>query len=190
MTRTLLLFAAAAALAALALAAPSPAHAQDSQFGIRGLGTPGRFESVRARATGGAFAAFDPFSPLLEASIADVRRVTAGVTGGTSWRTVDFGTQSNTLRATRFPAFVTPADTRRTSARDASSSGENGSKGAKAPPVLRARTLSQRPGVPSPRMPNCESWARTDDASASAPRVARRGERRVMGSRRRSAGRR
>jgi len=29
--------------------------AQDSQFGISGLGTPGRFESVRSRATAGAF---------------------------------------------------------------------------------------------------------------------------------------
>ena len=95
-----------AAVAALALAGSTPARAQDSQFGIRGLGTPGRWESVRARATGGAFAPFDPFSPLLEASIADVRRVTAGVTGGTSWRTVDFGNQTSSLRAARFPAFV------------------------------------------------------------------------------------
>ena len=94
------------ALGALALTLPTSARAQDSQFGIRGLGTPGRWESVRARATGGAFAPFDPFSPLLEASIADVRRVTASVTGGTSWRTVDFGTQTNSLRATRFPAFL------------------------------------------------------------------------------------
>jgi len=91
-------------IAGLALAAP--VLAQDSQFGIRGLGTPGRGESVRARTTGGAFAAFDPFSPLLDASVADVRRVTAGVTTGTSWRTVAFGTQSASLRVSRFPAFV------------------------------------------------------------------------------------
>jgi hypothetical protein len=95
-----------AALGLLALGAPAPARAQDSQFGVRGLGTPGRWESVRARATGGAFAPFDPFSPLLEASIADVRRVTVGVTGAASWRTVDFGSTSNSLRGTRFPAFV------------------------------------------------------------------------------------
>ena len=93
-----------ASLGALALV--SPARAQDSQFGIRGLGTPGRWESVRARATGGAFAPFDPFSPLLEASIADVRRVSAGVTGATSWRTVDFGSANSSLRASRFPAFM------------------------------------------------------------------------------------
>ena len=95
-----------AALGVVALAAPASVCAQDSQFGIRGLGTPGRWESVRARATGGAFAPFDAFSPLLEASIADVRRVTAGVTGGASWRSVDYGSTSSSLRGTRFPAFV------------------------------------------------------------------------------------
>ena len=91
-------------IAGLALTAPAPA--QDSQFGLRGLGTPGRGESVRARTTGGAFAAFDPFSPLLDASAADVRRVSASVSTATSWRTVDFGTESGSLRASRFPAFV------------------------------------------------------------------------------------
>lgn len=95
-----------ATLGALALAAPRPVRAQDSQFGIRGLGTPGRWESVRARGTGGAFAPFDPFSPLIEASIADVRRVSAGVTNATSWRTADFGSASASLRASRFPAFM------------------------------------------------------------------------------------
>ena len=63
--------------------------AQDSQFGIRGLGTPGKWESVRARSAGGAFAPFDAFSPLLDASLADVRRMSAGVTSSTSWRSVD-----------------------------------------------------------------------------------------------------
>ena len=104
MTRGSLLL--ATAFGALALVAPSSVRAQDSQFGIRGLGTPGRGESVRARATGGAFAPFDPYSPLVDASIADVRRVTASVTGGTSWRTVDFGTQSSSLHGARFPAFI------------------------------------------------------------------------------------
>lgn len=80
--------------------------AQDSQFGIRGLGTPGRFESVRARATGGAFGPFDALSPLLDASLADVRRTTASMTGGTSWRSVDVGGADAALRATRFPALL------------------------------------------------------------------------------------
>lgn len=82
--------------------------AQDSQFGIQGLGTPGKQESVRARSAGGAFAPFDAFSPLLEASLADVRRLSVGVTNGTSWRDVPGETDSTqvTLRTTRFPAFV------------------------------------------------------------------------------------
>ncbi len=89
-----------------ALAGPRAARAQDSQFGIQGLGVPGRWESVRARATGGAFAPFDAFSPLLEAPLAEVRRVSAGLTGGTSWRSVDVAGGDASLRGTRFPAFV------------------------------------------------------------------------------------
>lgn len=80
--------------------------AQDSQFGIRGLGTPGKPESVRARSTGGAFAAFDALSPLLDASIADARRMTAGITGATSWRSFTAAGTDASLRASRFPAFV------------------------------------------------------------------------------------
>ncbi|HEY3221878.1 MAG TPA: hypothetical protein VGJ80_14205 [Gemmatimonadales bacterium] len=80
--------------------------AQDSQFGIRGLGTPGKWESVRARSTGGAFAPFDAFSPLTDASLADVRRMSASVTSGTSWRSIDAGGTESALRGTRFPAMV------------------------------------------------------------------------------------
>lgn len=95
-----------AAFVLLALAAPAAVRAQDSQFGILGLGTPGRWESVRARATAGAFAPFDAFSPLLEAALADVRRGSAGVTLGTSWRSVDAGSVEASLRSSRFPALV------------------------------------------------------------------------------------
>ena len=95
-------------LAAVLLAAQPPNRltAQDSQFGIRGLGTPGKSESVRARSTGGAFAPFDAFSPLLDASLADVRRMSASVTSGTSWRSVDASGTTAALRGTRFPAMV------------------------------------------------------------------------------------
>jgi hypothetical protein len=80
--------------------------AQDSQFGIRGLGTPGKQESVRARSTGGAFAPFDAFSPLMDASLVDVRRLGGSVTGAITRRTVDIGGTQTPLRGTRFPAFV------------------------------------------------------------------------------------
>jgi hypothetical protein len=95
-----------ALVALLALRPSGSLVAQDSQFGIQGLGTPGKWESVRARSTGGAFAPFDPFSPLIDASLADVRRLSASVTTGTSWRTVDAGGTQSSLRGTRFPALV------------------------------------------------------------------------------------
>jgi len=85
---------------------PNRLTAQDSQFGIRGLGTPGKWESVRARTTGGAFAPFDAFSPLTDAVLADVRRMSASMTSGTSWRSVDASGTQSSLKSTRFPALV------------------------------------------------------------------------------------
>src|SRR2546427_2160416 len=77
--------------------------AQDSQYGIRGLGTPGRWESVRARSSGGAFAPFDALSPLMEAPLADISTLTATAAGGTSHRDAQLGDTITQLRATRFP---------------------------------------------------------------------------------------
>ncbi len=85
---------------------PNRLSAQDSQFGIRGLGTPGKWESVRARTTGGAFAPFDAFSPMADAALADVRRMSASMASGTSWRSTDANGSTAALRATRFPALV------------------------------------------------------------------------------------
>ncbi len=80
--------------------------AQDSQYGIRAPGTPGRWESVRARTTGGAFGPFDPLSPLMEASLADVGHLAATAMAGTSYRDADVGGSSSALRATRFPLLL------------------------------------------------------------------------------------
>src|SRR5688572_10497522 len=95
-------------LVAFALGTMLTGHlaAQDSQFGIRGLGTPGKWESVRARSAGGAFAPFDAFSPLMDASLADVRRISASFTTGTSWRSFAGDNGDVSLRGTRFPALV------------------------------------------------------------------------------------
>lgn len=92
-------------LALLGLAA-SPAAGQDSQFGIRGLGTPGRWESVRARTTGGAFGPFDPGSPLLAAALADLGRLTATASGAASYRRVEAGGTAASLRTPRFPVMA------------------------------------------------------------------------------------
>ncbi|MGH7644768.1 MAG: hypothetical protein ACREMR_04190 [Gemmatimonadales bacterium] len=93
--------------------AASEARGQDSQFSLGGLGTPGRPEGVRARSTGGAFAPFDPASPLVEAALADVTRLTASVMGTTSHRALDFDTTSAALRVSRFPVLVVSGGLRR-----------------------------------------------------------------------------
>ncbi|HEU5467602.1 MAG TPA: hypothetical protein VFU75_11970, partial [Gemmatimonadales bacterium] len=77
--------------------------AQDSQFGIRGLGAPGTFASVRAWATGGAFAPFDGMSAVADASLTEVVRLTAAATEVSDYRTVNDGTNSSSLRSSRFP---------------------------------------------------------------------------------------
>lgn len=94
----------AVALTLLAGAA-LPLRAQDSPLGIQGLGMPGRFESARARATGGAFAAFDPFSVLTEASLSGLGRLTATATGAASYLTDDVSGLSGSRRTSRFPLF-------------------------------------------------------------------------------------
>jgi len=96
---------ATAVLAAVVLTASPPDRltAQDSQFGIRGLGTPGRWESVRSRSTGGAFAPFDPLSPFSEAALADVPQLTVTAMGSASYRDAEVSGTPSALRATRFP---------------------------------------------------------------------------------------
>src|SRR2546430_10681383 len=86
-----------------ALTGRATAAAQDSQFGIRGLGTPGRWESVRSRSTGGAFAPFDPLSSLSEAGLADVPQLTATAMETASHRDAEVAGTTSALRATRFP---------------------------------------------------------------------------------------
>src|SRR5262245_37050606 len=93
-------------VAFLVMVAGSGLAAQDSQFGIQGLGTPGKQESVRSRSAGAAFAAFDASSPLMDASLADIRRLSGSITGATSWRDVPGDSGQVTLRGTRFPALT------------------------------------------------------------------------------------
>jgi len=81
------------------------ASAQDSPFNVRGLGMPGRFESVRARATGGAFAGFDQLSALTEAAVVDVTRLTATTVGAESYLTDDLNGVRGSRRTGRFPLF-------------------------------------------------------------------------------------
>ena len=93
-------------LLACALVAGRTARAQDSEFGIRGLGTPGRWESGRARTGGGAFAAFDPASTLTEAALADIGSVTASVAEAATFRHVEAPGVGTWLRSTRYPLLT------------------------------------------------------------------------------------
>ena len=79
--------------------------AQDSQFGISGLGTPGRFESVRSRATAGAFAALDPLSSLVDAALGWADHLTISTGSATSYRAIEFPDGRTWTRATRFPVL-------------------------------------------------------------------------------------
>jgi hypothetical protein len=61
---------------------------------------------VRARGAGGAFAPFDALSPLMEAPIADIGRLTATAAAGASYRNAGIGDSTTALRATRFPLMT------------------------------------------------------------------------------------
>jgi hypothetical protein len=88
---------------------PALAHAQDSQFSLLGPGTPARFESVRARATGGAFAPFDALSWMTDAALVDLRRLTASAQGIASFRQVELAGADENVRSTRFPSLLVAA---------------------------------------------------------------------------------
>jgi hypothetical protein len=94
----------------LLAAMPGVAAAQSSQFGVRGLGYPGRPLSARALATGGAFGMFDGESSLNPAALSSVTTATAFFTGLQDFRTVENPAGSESLRESHFPqiGFVGP----------------------------------------------------------------------------------
>ncbi|HUL48550.1 MAG TPA: hypothetical protein VLT79_00905 [Gemmatimonadales bacterium] len=106
MTRRVRIGLTLAVLGVLAGVTPGVAYAQESQFGITGLGTPGRTESVRARSTGGAFAQFDSLSFLTEASLVNIGSLTATASINTSNRDLEYPAFNTWLRTTRFPSFT------------------------------------------------------------------------------------
>jgi hypothetical protein len=82
------------------------AFAQSSQFGIRGLGVPGRELSARSLALGGGNGLFDGESSLNPAAISTLSTSTALFTSSGSWgkSTNPLGSQSS--RDTRFPQIL------------------------------------------------------------------------------------
>ena len=95
MRRALLVFALAVA--------PVAVSAQSSQFGVRGLGMPGRPIGARAFGSGGAFAMFDPQSGLNPAALGGLAALTAGFAALQDFRHVENPAGSESLRETRFP---------------------------------------------------------------------------------------
>ena len=85
---------------------PQALGAQSSQFGVRGLGFPGRALSVRAQATGGSFGLFDSESSQNPAALAYTAVLTAGFTATQSFRSVENPAGSASIRSTRFPQLV------------------------------------------------------------------------------------
>lgn len=92
--------------AALAVGVPDLA-AQNSVYGIRGLGFPSRSVSVPGRALGGGTAAFDFASPINPAAVAGFQQVVALAMSSTDFRRYSIDTVAVTGRhATRFPLVL------------------------------------------------------------------------------------
>jgi len=88
---------------AAALAGASRAAAQDSVFGIRGLGFLDRSLSAYSAAMGGALAPVDGASAVNPASLAVWHGTAGWAVGAGSFHSFDGGSGSTTLSATRFP---------------------------------------------------------------------------------------
>ena len=85
---------------------PAAGAAQSSQFGVRGLGLPGRAQSVRAMGSGGAFSMFDGQSSVSPASLVYLPSMTATFTVMSDYRSATNPAGTTSLRDTHFPQFA------------------------------------------------------------------------------------
>ena len=85
---------------------PGMLGAQSSQFGVRGLGFPGRGLNARVIASGGAFGLFDSESSLNPAALAGVTALTSVFTASGAYRTVENPAGTASTRDTRFPLLM------------------------------------------------------------------------------------
>ena len=93
-----------ALLGLLIVLSPSALGAQNSIFGTRGIGFPGRVGGVRSIALGGGSEIFDRTSVLNPALAASFGQVTVGAVSGTTFRNYTAaGTDASGLQETRFP---------------------------------------------------------------------------------------
>ena len=92
-------------VAALIASRASEAAAQDSEFGIRGLGFLGRPVSARSAGMAGGEALFDGGSAVSPASLAAWHGLAGWAVGAETDRSVSAGTGTQSLRSMRFPLF-------------------------------------------------------------------------------------
>jgi len=90
-------------LSILLVAWPAAGVAQSSQFGVRGLGYPGRSLSVHAMGSSGAFGLFDAESSQNPAALGSVTALNAVFTGVQDYRHVENLAGTASLREPRFP---------------------------------------------------------------------------------------
>ena len=85
---------------------PSALPAQSFQFGVRGLGFPGRALAVRSLGSGGGFGLFDPESSQNPAAMANVVALTSVFTISQGFQQVENPAGSASVRGTRFPQLM------------------------------------------------------------------------------------
>jgi hypothetical protein len=95
---------------------PGVSGAQSSQFGVRGLGFPGRGLAVRAAGSSGAFGMFDSESSLNPAALGTVPTLTSVFTLTQSFRHTENPAGTASLRDTRFPLLSVAGPVRSTAA--------------------------------------------------------------------------
>jgi hypothetical protein len=95
---------------------PGLAAAQSSQFGVRGLGFPGRGLAARAAASGGAFGLFDSESSLNPAALGSIPTLTAVFTINQGFRDQENPAGTASTRDTRFPQLMIVGPVRQTAA--------------------------------------------------------------------------
>lgn len=93
-------------LLVLASGVPGLARAQSSQFGVRGLGLPGRSASAHALGLGGAFGLFDGESSMNPAALGSLEQTTSLFTSSASWRNSANPAGSGKATDARFPQIL------------------------------------------------------------------------------------
>ena len=165
-----------ASLTAILLAAAASASAQSSQFGVRGLGHPGRAASARTLALGGSLGIFDGQSSQNPAALSQLATITSVFTAVSSWRNAENPVGEASLRSTRFPQVMVGGPVARTPLSVAFSYSNyadrdfsivsTGTASPRGVPVGYADTLSSRGGVNDLRLAG--SWKLTPTIAVGA----------------------